>query len=85
MHVNTGIIHYHLAKTSHPMEIPWKSLDPELLEKLLEELVSREGTDYGATEKTLEQKIAELTTALQTGKARLLWNSDTESASIDLA
>ena len=65
------------------MEIPWKSLDPELLEKLLEELVSREGTDYGATEKTLEQKIAELTTALQTGKARLFWNSDTESASID--
>lgn len=66
------------------MEIPWKALDEKVLERLLEEVVTRDGTDYGANEKTRQQKIAEARKALQTGKAVLQWDADLESASIEI-
>jgi len=78
-----GIIHDRPVNTSKPMEIPWQSVAPDVLHKLLEELVSRDGTDYGVTEKTQAQKIAEVTEALRSGQAKLYWDADSETASIE--
>lgn len=42
------------------MLIPPQSLAPELLKAVLEEFITREGTDYGAVEIELEAKLSQL-------------------------
>ena len=39
------------------MIIPISTLQNELLDSLLEEIVTRDGTDYGVVELTTEQKV----------------------------
>jgi len=39
------------------MIIPWQDIAPETLENLIREFVLREGTDYGAVEISLQNKI----------------------------
>jgi uncharacterized protein YheU (UPF0270 family) len=62
-----------------PVEVSYQQLDPATLQKLVEDLVTRDGTDYGAVEKTLEQKAAALMRQLQTGQARLAFDLTTET------
>ena len=64
------------------IEIPWKSLPPETLDALLEEIVTRDGTDYGAVEKTTAQKQLMARRQLEAGYVLLLWNDESESASL---
>ena len=64
------------------MEIPWRSLSKEVLLNLVDEIVTRDGTDYGDIEKSREQKINQLMTALESGKATIYWDADSETASI---
>jgi uncharacterized protein YheU (UPF0270 family) len=62
-----------------PVEIPYTDLAPETLRNLLEDLVTRDGTDYGAVEKTLEQKTAALLRQLESGEAKLMFDLTTET------
>ena len=62
--------------------IPWKDLEPVTLESLLGEIVSRDGTDYGASELTVQEKIRQARDKLESGTALLCWNSISESASL---
>jgi uncharacterized protein YheU (UPF0270 family) len=45
---------------------------------LLEEFASRDGTDYGERECSLEQKVGELRTQLAAGELQLLYDADSE-------
>lgn len=64
------------------MEIPWQSMDSETLDRLLSELVTRDGTDYGRHEHSTAQKIAAARRSLEKGRACLMWDSELESASL---
>ncbi|MBX2869483.1 MAG: YheU family protein [Acidiferrobacterales bacterium] len=64
------------------MIIPWQSLSDDVLDALLQEVVTRDGTDYGAMEKTTEQKVTFARNQLKSGYAALLWNTESESASL---
>lgn len=64
------------------MEIPWQSLSEAVLTRMIEEVVTRDGTDYGANEKSREQKIAEVKMALTENRAVIFWDIDSETASI---
>ena len=64
------------------MKIPYQSLDPETLQALLEEIITRDGTDYGEVELTLEQKITQALRALEEGKACIKFNVKTETCSL---
>ena len=64
------------------MIIPIDTLQNELLDSLLEEIVTRDGTDYGAIELTTEQKVERAKAALKTGQSKLYWDEETESASL---
>lgn len=67
-----------------PIEIPYERLPEPLLVRLIEEFVCREGTDYGPTEYTLAEKVAQVRRQLAQGKARLLFDQETETTTIVL-
>ncbi len=56
------------------MTIPFEELSPEALQGVLEEYVSREGTDYGHTTYSLAQKVAAVKRQLETGKAVIVFD-----------
>lgn len=64
------------------MIIPYDSLADGVLERLLEEIVTRDGTDYGLVETPTSEKINTAIRALKQGKSVLLWDDATESASL---
>ena len=47
------------------VEVPLQRLQPDVLQALLEEFASRDGTDYGERESPLEQKVEALRARLQ--------------------
>jgi len=67
------------------VELPPDALSPEALRDLVEEFVTRDGTDYGAVERGVEEKVAQVTTQLRSGEARLVFDPETETANIVLA
>lgn len=60
------------------LEIPLERLEPPVLQALLEEFASRDGTDYGSRELTLEQKVTQLQRGLEVRKLALLYDADSE-------
>lgn len=64
------------------MEIPWEKLDPDTLTRVIEEFVTREGTDYGNAELTLAQKVQQIHAALRQKRAVLVYDNETESCHI---
>ncbi|CAA0089591.1 Uncharacterised protein [Zhongshania aliphaticivorans] len=61
------------------VEIPWQKLSDDALQGMLEELVTRDGTDYGENELTVDAKIRQLRHALETKKAVIVFSPETES------
>ncbi|MGB2130484.1 MAG: YheU family protein [Marinobacterium sp.] len=56
------------------MIVPWQELDPATLENLLQEFVSRDGTDYGEQEYSLADKVQQVRRALEHGDAVLIFS-----------
>ncbi|EGR2704827.1 TPA: YheU family protein [Vibrio parahaemolyticus] len=66
------------------MIIPWQDIAPETLENLIREFVLREGTDYGAVEISLQNKIDQVKTQLEKGEAVILFSELHETVDIQL-
>lgn len=64
------------------VEVPFERLSADVLRGVIEEFVTREGTDYGDTEFSLEEKVEHVRQQLQQGKAVILFNPDDETCSI---
>lgn len=64
------------------LRLPPERLDPDSLQGLLEEYASRDGTDYGARERSLQEKVDSL--RQQLADARLLLLYEVESEAWDL-
>jgi len=64
------------------IEVPHAQLAPELLRRVIEEFVTRDGTDYGVVERTLGEKVAVVLQQLETGEAAIV--VDAESETIDI-
>lgn len=62
--------------------IPYESLEQATLLNILQDIVTRDGTDYGAYDLSLEQKCQQAMMMLQQKKAFLVF--DTESETIKL-
>ena len=63
-------------------EIPYETLEQEVLLNLLEEIVTRDGTDYGLVELSTEQKVSEAYSSLKSGSAMLVFNEQTDTCSL---
>lgn len=57
------------------MLIPYKRLEADTLQNLIEDFVSREGTDNG-DDSTEEQKVALVRTQLATGQAVIYFDAE---------
>lgn len=64
------------------VEVPWTSLSEEALRGVVEEFVTRDGTDYGRREKSLDDKVADVTRQLRRGEAKIVF--DPESGTVNL-
>lgn len=61
------------------VEVAYTDLDPQTLRNVIADLVTRDGTDYGETERTQEQKAASLMRQLERGEAKLVFDLTTET------
>jgi uncharacterized protein YheU (UPF0270 family) len=68
--------------TAQRVEVPYTALAPEVLRRLIEEFVTRDGTDYGTVERTLAEKVAAVMRQLETGDVAI--EVDMEHETIDL-
>lgn len=64
------------------MIIPYQELTAEALNNLIEEFVTREGTDYGEYELTLQDKVSSVKSGLSSGELVILFIDSTQSFNI---
>ncbi len=64
------------------VEIPHDRLPPETLRRLIEEFVSREGTDYGHGDYDLAGKVRQVMGQLERGEAAVAFDPRMQSATI---
>lgn len=64
------------------IKIPYDGLSSETLQRLVEEVVTRIGTDYGEEEIPTEKKVDQVMRALRTKKAIILYDTSTETCNI---
>jgi len=62
--------------------IPAEQLSPDALLGLIEEFITREGTDYGEVEWSLERKVEQVRAQLRRGDAVILFDVAAESCTI---
>jgi uncharacterized protein YheU (UPF0270 family) len=62
--------------------IPFKELSPEALRGVIEEFVTRDGTDYGEREIPLDTKVQQVLYQLHAGKAVITFDQKTETCNI---
>ena len=64
------------------IKIPYTELSPEALHGVIEEFVTRDGTDYGEIEVPLETKIAQVLGQLKAGKAGVVFDQKSATCNI---
>lgn len=65
-----------------PIVIPHGELSDAALRGVLESFVLREGTDYGAHEVSLDQKVDQVLRQLERGEAHIVFDAALESIDI---
>lgn len=64
------------------MLIPFERLQPDTLRRLIEEFVTRDGTDYGERDVSLDAKVAEIMRQLRAGIVVIAFDPEAESANV---
>lgn len=64
------------------IEIPYGQLEPETLRNLIQEFVSRDGSDWGDAGGTLDDKVEQVLRQLRSGKVRVVFDLRSQSANL---
>ncbi len=64
------------------VKITHTQLTHEALHGLIEEFVTRDGTDYGEVEISLETKVAQILAQLDSGKAVIVFDQESQTPTI---
>ena len=65
-----------------PIIVPWKDLPTDTLTNLIEEFVTRDGTDYGDQEIPTATKVEQVRNQLKKQEAFVVFDEVTESVSV---
>ena len=71
-----------MSQSESQIVVPWEKLSEEALHGVIEEFILREGTDYGHSELTLEDKKRNVFSQLKAGHLILSFSPETESCTI---
>lgn len=64
------------------MIIPYEQISSEALQGLIEEFITRDGTDYGEEEIPLNVKVTQIKQLLRRGEVVVVFDTASESVSI---
>lgn len=64
------------------MEIPYTELSEQALTAIIEEFVTREGTEYGDREVELSTKIEQVRMQLRNGEVKITFDPDSETCTL---
>ena len=64
------------------MDIPYTELSRETLTAVIEEFITREGTDYGDVEYSLADKIRHVRRQLELGEVKITFDPDSETCTL---
>jgi uncharacterized protein len=64
------------------VEIPFQQLTNDALQGVIDDFILREGTDYGTQEASLEKKREDILRQLKNGKAKIVFEPETESITL---
>lgn len=64
------------------MEIPQDALPPDTLRAIVEEFVTREGTDYGHAAPSLDEKVEQVLAQIRRGDVRVLFDPALDSVTL---
>ena len=70
------------AEEREPIEVPAAALSAEALRAVVEEFVSRDGTDYGREERSLEDKVRDVLRQLTRGEAKIMFDPEARTTHI---
>ena len=64
------------------VEVPYEQLEPETLQNLIQEFVTRDGSDWGDVDGALEDKVGQVMQQLRNRKAKVVFDLKWETANI---
>lgn len=64
------------------MIVPWQDIAADTLDNLLEEYVSRDGTDYGEQEVPMATRVMQMRNLLRRGDVVIWYDEPTETISL---
>ena len=64
------------------VEVPYEKLEPETLQNLIQEFVTRDGNDWGDVDGALENKVGQVMQQLRNQKAMVVFDLKSETANI---
>jgi hypothetical protein len=64
------------------VEVPYEQLEPETLQNLIQEFVTRDGNDWGDVDGALENKVSQVMQQLRNRKAMIVFDLKSETANI---
>ena len=64
------------------MIVPWQDVHADSLQNLIEEFVSRDGTDYGEHEIPVSSRVEQVRQLLRRGKVVIWFDEATETVSV---
>ncbi len=62
--------------------VPAEQLSPDALQGVIEEFITREGTDYGLEEISLAEKVQQVREELRKGRAQIIFDPHSETCTI---
>jgi len=74
-----------MSDSNDAIEIPHDSLQPDTLRAVVEEFITRNGTDYGERERTLDSKVTDVLRQLERGEVVVVFDPRTSTTNIVLA
>jgi uncharacterized protein YheU (UPF0270 family) len=64
------------------VEVPYIRVAADVLRRVAEEFVTRDGTDYGAAEKSLDEKVTDVCRQLERGEAAIMYDAESHTINI---
>ena len=70
------------AIRARAVEVPYGRVAADVVRRVAEEFVTRDGTDYGAAEKSLDEKVADVRRQLERGEAAIVYDAESQTTNI---